>query len=115
MQAREKQQAQEKQQPKIRPQEQKAPPSVSEPSTVAAPVKKAYPAAYELPADVQARIPPRNIMLQSYSETPAQRFVIMNSAKLHQGQSTADGLQVLEIRVDGLLLGFEGYEFFQPR
>lgn len=109
-------QAQEKQQPKIRSQEREAPASVSPPpAKKAAAVTTAHPAAHELPTDVRSRIPPRNIMLQSYSENPADRFVIMNSVKLHQGQSTADGLQVLEIRVDGLLLGFEGYEFFQPR
>jgi len=106
MQAREKQQKQQ--------QEAQASTS-SRPTKTAEPLKEAHPAAHELPAEVRARMPPRNIMLQSYSENPAERFVIMNSVKLHQGQSTADGLKVLEIRADGLLLEFEAYKFFQPR
>lgn len=119
MQAREKQRKQEKQLEKTPQHEQKAPaktPAPAEPATeMAAPVKNAHPAVHELPAEVLSRLPPRNIILQSYSEDPAQRFVILNSVKLHQGESTADGLRVLEIRADGLLLGFEGYEFFQAR
>lgn len=81
----------------------------------AAPAKKAYPAPHKLPAEVQNRMPASNIMLQSYSEDPAQRFVILNSVKLYQGERSADGLQVLEIRADGLLLEFEGHKFFLPR
>lgn len=81
----------------------------------APPVQSEHPLIHELPTDMQSRIPPRNIILQSYSDDPEQRFVILNSTKLYQGQSTVDGLQVLEIRMDGLLLEFEGRKFFQPR
>ncbi len=99
-----------------RQQQKSATPTVAEPAMpIKTPAVKAYPAVHELPAEVQSRLPPRNIMLQSYSEEPARRFVILNSVKLYQGEGTADGLQVLEIGLDGLLLGFEGYEFFQTR
>lgn len=81
----------------------------------AAPVTAEYPSVHELPADILTRMPPRNIILQSYSDNPEQSFVILNSVKLHQGQGTTNGLQVLEIRMDGLVLEFEGYKFFQPR
>ena len=108
MKAREKQQEQQ--------QERKAQTGGSKPpGRTAEPVKQAHPAAHDLPPEVQSRLPPRNIMLQSYSENPADRFVILNSVKLYQGQSTAAGLKVVEIRADGLLLEFETYEFFQPR
>jgi len=86
-----------------------------QPAPVTEAVKTTHPAVYELPADVLSRLPARNIMLQSYSEDPAQRFVIMNSAKLYQGERTVDNLQIVEIRTDGLLLEFEGYRFFQAR
>jgi general secretion pathway protein B len=106
MRAREKQQEQ----------KPKATTAANKPSTkIAVPAKKAYPSAHGLPMDVLARMPPINIMLQSYSENPAERFVILNSVKLQQGQSTVDGLRVQEIHVDGLLLEFEGYQFFHPR
>ena len=108
MKAREKQQEQQR--------ERKAQTGASQPpAKTADPVEKEHPAAHDLPPEVLSRLPPRNIMLQSYSENPADRFVILNSVKLYQGQSTADGLQVVEIRADGLLLKFEAYEFFQPR
>lgn len=84
-------------------------------AAVVAPDKPAHPAVYELPAEVLSRLPARNIMLQSYSDDPAQRFVIMNSAKLYQGERTADNLRVVEIRTNGLLLEFEGVTFFQAR
>ena len=108
--------AREKQQEQQRERERKAQTGASQPpAKTAKPEKKEHPAAHDLPQEVLSRLPPRNIMLQSYSENPADRFVILNSVKLYQGQSTADGLQVVEIRADGLLLRFEAYEFFQPR
>jgi len=120
MQAQEKQRVQEKRLARTRQQEQEVPATI--PTAANRPVAETasagkinHPAVHELPADVLARIPPRNVMLQSYSEDPAQRFVILNSVKLHQGERTTDGLQVLEIRTDGLVLGFEGHKFFRPR
>jgi len=70
---------------------------------------------HQLPSDIQTRLPPRNIMLQFYSKTPSERFVILNSTKLFQGEETTDGIIVIEIREDGLLLEFEGHKFFQSR
>ncbi len=81
------------------------------------PVDKArhYPLQKNLPAAIAKRIPEQNVIVHVYSETPANRYVILNSTRMSEGDKASNGLKVLEIRQSGLVLDFEGHKFFSPR
>lgn len=68
-----------------------------------------------LPADVLARLPPFLVTAHVYDADPAQRFVVINSLRYGEGERTREGLEVREIRPDGVLLRFAGHSFFQRR
>jgi len=50
-----------------------------------------------------------------YAKTPAQRFVILNSRRTREGEQTPEGLLLVAIQSDGVILEFAGHRFFQKR
>jgi general secretion pathway protein B len=73
------------------------------------------PSVAELPAHVAQNLPPRNILVHVYNERPEKRFVILNSQRQKQGDTTKDGFVIEEIQPDGVVLRFSGERFFNPR
>jgi general secretion pathway protein B len=83
-----------------------------------APPAKAVPKArpgteHVLPYDVYRRLPKRKISALAYSAVPERRFVIVNSQKLREKESTEEGLVVEEILNDGVIFSFQGHRFFR--
>ena len=73
------------------------------------------PLEMELPREIHGALPPRQIIAHIYAKEPERRFIIVNSAKLREGEGTADGLILREVRPDGIVFEFKNHRFFQPR
>jgi hypothetical protein len=41
--------------------------------------------------------------------------VILNQARVEEGETTPDGVELREVRPDGVILEFKGQQFFYPR
>ena len=68
---------------------------------------------HTLPYDVYRRLPKRKVSALAYSEAPERRFVIVNSRKMREKESTEQGLEVVEIMDDGVIFSFQGHPFFK--
>ena len=68
---------------------------------------------HTLPSDVYRRLPKRKVSALAYSETPERRFVIVNSRKMVEKESTEQGLVVEEIVENGVIFSFQGHQFFK--
>jgi general secretion pathway protein B len=61
------------------------------------------------------RIPPHRISVHVYSADPGQRFVILNSRRMKEGDRSDQGLLLEQVRPDGVILSYEGERFFSER
>jgi len=73
------------------------------------------PSIHQLPAQSTAGLPALNIDLHVYSGDPAQRFVIINGQRLHEGDQLKEGPAVERITPDGAILNHQGTRFLLPR
>lgn len=69
-----------------------------------------------LPSDEELRqagipVPELRLSLHVYDNIPANRFVLLNSSRLHEGQETADGVLVERIDETGVVLSWRGRRF----
>jgi general secretion pathway protein B len=90
----------------------------AEPQPMAPPpalVDESTPELYDLSPEYQAGIPPHRLSVHVYGSDPAQRFVILNSRKMREGDSTAEGLALEKITIDGVILEYSGKRFFVDR
>jgi general secretion pathway protein B len=100
------------------------PPAVAATPAVAAPPAPADPhlgplagdlAVADLPAPLRAGLPPLRLSVHVFAEDPARRFAIVDGARLREGEALVDGLQLQEIRRDGLRLAWQGRSLWLPR
>lgn len=75
-------------------------------NTVANPLKIA-----DLPVDVQQQIPAMTFSSHIYSDDAKFRMVNINGKLLHEGDMVANGLRLVRITEEGVVLTFEGYTF----
>ncbi len=87
----------------------------SVPAAAVQPAAAQYPGLNALPTELRQELPPLKILLYYYTEQHAERFVILDSQKLYQGQTSNSGIKVHEIRQRGLVLEFQHQRFFKPR
>ena len=73
------------------------------------------PLEQSLPREVHRALPERQIIAHIYAKEPERRFIIVNSTKLREGEQTADGLILQEVRPDGMVFQFRNHQFFHPR
>jgi general secretion pathway protein B len=73
------------------------------------------PSIHNLPAQATAGLAPLNIDLHVYSADPAQRFVIINGQRLHEGGQIKEGPTVEQITPEGAILDHQGTRFLLPR
>jgi len=74
-----------------------------------------WPTLHQLPTQTVAALPPLNLDLHVYSAAAAQRFVIINGQRLHEGGQLREGLLVEQITPEGALLNHQGTRFVLPR
>ncbi|MDR2214323.1 MAG: general secretion pathway protein GspB [Nevskiaceae bacterium] len=84
--------------------------------TVTAPPPPPPPDASGLPTAEDLRLsgislPPLNMALHAFDAAPANRYVLLNGQKLGEGQSTADGVRIEQITVDGAVLRWREQRF----
>jgi general secretion pathway protein B len=65
----------------------------------------------ELPDHIRAALPEMSISLHFYSNEPSARLVRMNGQHLREGDLVDDGLRLLEITRNGVVLSYSGYRF----
>lgn len=90
-------------------------PAVPEKAIEPVVLPKHLPTVQELPEHLKEKIPRLNILMYYYDIQPDQRFVILNSNKMQEGERTIEGIMIKEIRENGLLLSIEGEVFFHKR
>lgn len=73
------------------------------------------PTINDLTANGNAQFPPVHLDIHVYATRPADRFVFINMKKYREGESTAEGLYVEQIRRDGVVLNHQGVRFVLPR
>lgn len=65
----------------------------------------------ELPANIQRDLPRLVIGGAMYSETPANRMLIINSQVFHEGDKLTPDLVLQEIRLKSAVLKYKGYRY----
>lgn len=89
-------------------------PALQPPSTAAQPAG-GLPLYAQIAASPGSRLPQLHLDLHVYARNPRKRFVMINMQKLRQGDSLADGVTVVRIRPDGVVLSYQGRTFLLPR
>ncbi|KAB2899749.1 MAG: hypothetical protein F9K31_06865 [Dokdonella sp.] len=75
----------------------------------------AYPSVWELPYSVRKDLPALNLTLHMYAAVPTDRFVVVNGERHGEGDEIADGVTLVQISADGVVLEFKGQRFTFPR
>jgi general secretion pathway protein B len=73
------------------------------------------PTLSRLDPGLRSRLPPLNLSVHVYSARPAGRFVVLDSRKLREGDTTDGGVQLVEIRPGGVVLQFRDQRFLLER
>jgi general secretion pathway protein B len=98
------------------------PASAPVPAPMAAPAKPSrilpgddLPTAEELMGKGVLNVPALNLDLHVYSDTPASRFVVINTRKYKEGGQLSEGPRVESITRDGVILSNQGRRFTLTR
>lgn len=60
-------------------------------------------------------LPPLRVSMHVYADDPLRRFAIVDGQRRREGETLQPGLVLLEIRRDGLRLGWQGRVLWVPR
>lgn len=69
---------------------------------------------WELPLATRRSLPEIKLSMHVFATEPAQRFVIINGERRAEGDDF-DGLKLIEIRTDGVVLEHDSVRFLYPR
>lgn len=100
--------------PDAKPVSQTAAPAtapVSAPATPPKPAPAAIPLLAELPQDLRNQMPKITITGSVYSDSPAQRLLLVNNLVLPQGSQVASDLTLEEIQPRSSVFSFKGTRF----
>jgi general secretion pathway protein B len=88
------------------------PPQAVSPAAVAEAVPEApleaLPGLQAIDAERRSRLPPLRMSLHMYTEAVETRFVLIDGRRYSEGQTIEPGLEVAEIRRDGVVLAVDG-------
>lgn len=87
-------------------------PKSGEPDRPAIPAPIGY---WELPDSIREVVPEIKFSVLVYAADPADRFVLVNGQRLLEGDSLQPGLEVEEIRRDGVVFSYRLYRFLVER
>lgn len=76
---------------------------------------QALPLYQQLAAAPGAGLPRLHLDLHVYASDPRNRYVMINMHRLQEGDALPDGVQVIAIRPDGVVLSYRGSQFLLPR
>jgi hypothetical protein len=60
-------------------------------------------------------LPPLHLDVHAYAVRPADRFVMINLAQYHIGDTLKEGPRVMDITPQGVILEYQGNRFLLPR
>jgi general secretion pathway protein B len=98
-----------------------APPAPAPPASdnrhAAAPVEQLeiLPSLAAVPAARRERLPPLRLSMHVFDGEPAQRFVLIDGRRFGQGEPIESGIEVDEIRRDGVVLAIDGGRYLLQR
>ncbi|GAB4567310.1 MAG: hypothetical protein Tsb007_41440 [Rhizobacter sp.] len=87
-----------------------AKPSAPVPASAAAPERPAM-AFSELPENIRRELPQLVIGGAMYSQTPANRMLILNGQVFHEGDKVAGELVLEQIKLKSAVLAYKGYRY----
>ena len=70
---------------------------------------------WELPDSIRAEVPEIKFSVLVYAADPEDRFVLINGQRLGEGDSAQPGLEVKEIRREGVVFSYRLYQFLVER
>lgn len=70
---------------------------------------------WELPDSIRAEVPEIKFSVLVFAADPADRFVLINGQRLGEGDSAQPGLEVKEIRREGVVFSYRLYQFLVER
>lgn len=85
------------------------------PPAAATPAEENLPTINDITTSGKAQLPAVHLDIHVYATAPANRFVFINMKKYREGESTAEGLLVEQIRRDDVVLNHQGTRFVLPR
>ena len=65
--------------------------------------------------EVSGKMPEVHLDLHVYSPNAAERYAMINLHKVREGETTAEGMRVIEITREGVVLQYQGTEFLLGR
>lgn len=83
----------------------------AKPAEASAVADRPLPSLAELPEPLRRQLPPLTAGGAMYSDTPANRMLILNGQVLHEGDQVAPGLLLEQIKLKGAVLAFKGQRF----
>jgi general secretion pathway protein B len=86
-----------------------------DPGQVAQPHRSEPVSLWQLPDSVRSDLPALRMSVLVYAERADDRFVLVNGERLKQGDELVAGLEVEEIRRDGVVFTYELYRFLLRR
>lgn len=69
----------------------------------------------DLPDEMRARVPLLRIDVHAWNADPARRFVLVNGARYREGERTAEGVRLLAIVDNGIVIEVDGERVLIPR
>lgn len=66
-------------------------------------------------SELNGKLPELRLDLHVYAANPAERYAFINMHKVREGEVTAEGVRVMEITNDGVVLDYRGTEFLLGR
>ena len=88
-----------------------APASATAPATAAATAPARVASLAELPADARRGLPPLSFGGSIYSNTPANRLLIVNGQLMHEGDSLGPGVTLEQIKPKAAVLNIGGQRY----
>ncbi len=85
--------------------------SAAEPAAVPATAPRRVNSLAELPADARAGLPPLAFGGSIYSNTPANRLLIVNGQLMHEGDTLGPGVRLEQIKPKAAVLDIRGQRF----
>ncbi len=84
------------------------------PKTVTRRPPKPAPLLADMPPSYRMEVPPLDLSVHVYSDTPRKRFVFINGKQYREGQRTSEGPSVEQIQLQGVVLRYKGERFLLP-
>lgn len=81
----------------------------------ASPTSGEPPMLSTLSSQYQSMVPKMAVNAQVYSPQPQQRFVVINMKRYNEGQSTAEGVNIVAIRKEDIIFSYQGQHFRMGR